>query len=72
MKKETIYKFLYVVGILLIVGFAVRLGTDYVKYDRVSNSAPFYVVMIERVIEWIVPSIITLIAGKIAKKKYSK
>lgn len=71
MKKENIYKFLYAVCILLIIGFIVRLGTDYFKYDSINNSAPFYVFVIERVVEFIVPSIIVFIAGKIAKKKYS-
>ncbi|MDY5992797.1 MAG: hypothetical protein SPJ06_02250 [Bacilli bacterium] len=72
MKKENIYKFLYVVSIFLIIGFAIRLGVDYFKYDSYSNSAPFYVFIIERVVEFIIPSIIVFIVAKIAKKKYDK
>lgn len=72
MKKENIYKFLYVVSIFLIIGFAIRLGVDYFKYDSYSNSAPFYVFIIERVVEFIIPSIIVFIVSKIAKKKYDK
>lgn len=72
MKKENIYKFLYVVSIFLMIGFVIRLGVDYFKYDTYSNSAPFYVFIIERVVEFIIPSIITFIVAKIAKKKYSK
>lgn len=72
MKKENIYKFLYVVSIFLIIGFAIRLGVDYFKYDSYSNSAPFYVFIIEGVVEFIIPSIIVFIVAKIAKKKYDK
>ncbi len=72
MKKENIYKLLYVVSVFLIIGFAIRLGVDYFKYDEYSNSAPFYVFIIERVVEFIIPSIIVFIVAKIAKKKYDK
>ncbi len=72
MKKENIYKFLYVVCIFLIIGFAIRLGIDYFKYDSLNNSAPFYVFVVERMVEFILPSIIVFIIGKIVKKKYSK
>lgn len=72
MKKENIYKFLYAVSILLIIGFTIRLGVDYFKYDNVNNSAPFYTFIIERVIEFIIPSIIVFIFAKVIKKKYSK
>ncbi len=72
MKKENIYKYLYAVSIFLIIGFAIRLGVDYFKYDEYSNSAPFYVFIIERVVEFIIPSIIVFIVAKIAKKKYDK
>ena len=72
MKKENIYKFLYVVSIFLIIGFAIKLGVDYFKYDSYNNSAPFYVFIIQRVVEFIIPSIIVFIIAKIAKKKYDK
>ena len=72
MKNENIYQFLYVVCIFLIVGFAIRLGADYFKYDNINNSAPFYTLIIERLVEFILPSIIVFIVGKVMKKKYSK
>lgn len=72
MKKENIYKFLYAVSIFLIIWFAIRLGTDYFEYDDIANSAPFYVFIIERVVEFIIPSIIVFIVGTMMKKKYSK
>ena len=72
MKKENIYKFLYAVSIFLVIGFAIRLGVDYFKHDNISNSAPFYAFIIERLVEFIIPSIIVFIVAKVVKKKYSK
>lgn len=72
MNKKNIYKFLYAVSVFLVVGFAIRLGADYFKYDDINNSAPFYIFIIERVIEFILPSIIVFIVAKVVKKKYSK
>lgn len=72
MKKENIYKLLYAVCIFLIVGFAIRLGAYYFKYDDMNNSASFYTFVMERVVGFILPSIIVFIVGKVLKKKYSK
>lgn len=69
MKKRNIYKFLYLVSVFLIIGFGIRLGVDYFKYDSYSNSVPFYVIVIERAAEFIVPSIIIFIVAKFVKKK---
>lgn len=70
MKK--IYKFLYIICILLTVGFIIRLVADYIKYDNINNSSPFYIIIIERVFEFILPCIIVFIIGKVIKNKYSK
>lgn len=69
-KKENIYKLLYLISIFLIVGFSIRLGMDYLKYNNTNNSVPFYVFVIKRVIEFILPSIIAFVAGKVMKNKY--
>lgn len=71
MKKQNIYKFFYLTSILALIGFFIRISVDYFKYD-VTNSAPFYVFIIERIIEFIIPSIIFYIIGKILKKKNLK
>ncbi len=72
MKKENMYKFLYAVCIFLVVGFVIRLGADYFQYDNINNSAPFYVFVIARLLEFILPGIIIFVVAKIMKKKYSK
>lgn len=72
MKKENIYKFLYIVSIFLIIGFMTRLGMDYFKYNPNETSVPFYVFIIERLVEFVIPSIIIFIVAKITKKRYSE
>lgn len=72
MKKENIYKILYAISIILIIGFAIILGIDYYKYDNINNSAPFYSFIIVRILEFIVLSIIVFTIGKVLKNKHSK
>ena len=72
MKMQNIYKFLYLVCAFLILGFCIRLGADYFKYDTVLNSAPFYTFAIVRAVEFVVPSIIIFIVARIIKNKYNK
>ncbi len=72
MKKENMHKFLYAVCILLLIGFVIRLGVDYIKYDNINYSAPFYVFIIARLLEFILPGIMVFIVANIMKKKFSK
>ena len=72
MKKQNVYKFLYLVCAFLILGFCIRLGVDYYKYDTVLNSAPFYTFVIVRTVEFLAPSIIIFIVARILKNKYNK
>ena len=72
MKKDNIYKILYTISILLIIVFSIILGVDYFKYDDVVTSAPFYVCVIIRGLEFLLPSIIAFFVGLIFRRKYSK
>lgn len=69
MKKGNTYKFLYSISILLIVGFAIRLGADYFKYDAMLTSAPFYVYIITRALEFLLPSAIIFVVAKVLKNR---
>lgn len=71
MKKKDIYKLFYLTSILMLIGFFIRMGADYFKYNN-TNSAPFYLFLIERLLEFIIPSIIFYIIGKNLKKKNLK
>lgn len=71
MKKENIYEFLYAVSAFLVIGFAIRFGVDIYKCNTGANSAPLYLFAIQRVIEFIVPSIIVFVTAILVKKKFA-
>ena len=71
MKKQNYYKLFYLVSHLALIGFFIRIGVDYFKYD-ITSSNPFYIFIIERILEFIVPSIIFFLIGQILKKKNLK
>ena len=67
-KRRVFAAFLYVIAIILVVGFGFRLWIDYtVHYPY--GSAPFYLYVIERAIELLVPAVLCLAAGIIIKRK---
>lgn len=70
MKKEKVYKLLYIASALCLIGFIIRLIVDCYKYD-ISYSLPLYYIIVFRVIEFIIPSVILLIIGRQIKKKYN-
>ncbi|GGM18306.1 hypothetical protein GCM10011351_00100 [Paraliobacillus quinghaiensis] len=61
-------KVLIVASVLLVLGFVIRLGADYYKYQNTINSTPFYVFIIGRSIVFLLPSIICFSAAKYVKK----
>ena len=72
MKKENVYKVLYCVAIVLIILFGIRLGIDYLNYDAYNNYSPFYFCILERGLEFMIPSGIIFMTAKIVKKRYRK
>jgi len=69
MKKIKTSRFLYIMSALLILGFAIRLGADYIKYNPLTTSAPFYVNIIIRAAELLLPALTVFIAGRVFAKK---
>lgn len=74
MKKENIYKFLYILATLLVVGFAIAFGVDTYKYNTgvYLGSAPLYAYALVDAVEYLLPSLAFFIAGLICKKKFAK
>ena len=74
MKKENIYKFLYIVAALLVVGFAIAFGVDAYKYNigGYLGSSPLYAYALVDAVEYLLPSLAFFIAGLICKKKFTK
>jgi hypothetical protein len=60
--------FLNTAGILLVIGFTIRLGADYYKIQKGINSAPFYLFILERSLEFLLPGIICFAAAVYIKK----
>ncbi len=74
MKKENIYKFLYIVSALLVVGFTISFGVDAYKYNTGGyfGSAPLYVYALVNAVKYLLPSLAFFIASLICKKKFAK
>ena len=72
MKKENIYKLLYAVAALLVLGFAIHTIVDAVRYDSMLTSFPFYAFIIAHAVEYLVPALIICVAGLICKTKFAK
>lgn len=68
MKKENWYKLLYIIGTLLVVGFILRTTVDYVRYDGIQNSAPFYTFALIRALEFLLPASVAFVLACILKK----
>lgn len=71
MKKANIHKFLYIVSVLLVLGFAIHTIVDACRYNSMMTSFPFYTFVIVHAIEYLIPSIIVCIVAVIVKKKYA-
>lgn len=69
MKKANIYKFLYAVAALLVLGFAIHTIVDACRYDSMLTSFPFYAFVLIHAIEYLVPSLIVFVIALICKKK---
>ena len=69
MKKMTWHKLLYAVGFLLTAGFAVLTAADFLQYDSLANSAPFWVFVLMRALETLPLAALAFILGAILKKK---
>lgn len=71
MKKENIYKFLYILSALLVAGFAIDTGVDIYKYNTggYMGSAPLYVYILVNAFEYLLPSLAFFIAGLICNAR---
>ncbi len=72
MNKRSISKILYIISIILLILFIVFIIYDYKNYNPMITSAPFYLNIIVRLIEFILPSIITFVVGLVCDIKKLK
>ena len=71
MKKVNIYRFLYAVSALLVLGFAIHTIVDGCRYNSMLTSFPFYVFVIGHAAVYLVPCLVLFIAALIVKKKFA-
>ena len=74
MKKENIYKFLYLLSAIFVAAFAITFSIDAYQYsiDGYLGSAPLELYLYVRAIEFLLPSIILCITAIVCKKKFTK
>ena len=66
--KKNIVKALYIVSALLAAACAVLIFVDWIRYDPIQNSAPFYVFPLVRCVEILPLSATALIVALILRK----
>ncbi len=72
MIKDNWYKFMYIVSGFLVAAFIICITTDYIQYDPISTSFPFYASILTRSIEFLLPALIVFISAIILKKHFKK
>lgn len=71
MDRKNIYKLFYGAVLLLVIGFCVGLGADLYEYDEMVYSAPFYVFVMVRGLEFLLPGLVLFVAARVIKKKFN-
>ena len=73
MKKENIHKILFMLSLILVIAFAIAFGYDAYMYcsGRYFGSAPLYVYLIGRAVEFLILSAILFVCGIISKRRLS-
>ena len=71
MKKTNVSKICHIISLLLVLGFIIHTVVDYTRYNSTLNSAPFYIGIIINAVCFIVPAILTWLAGVVIKKRHN-
>ena len=66
------HKLLFGASGLMVLGFCIHVLIDYAQYDAYANSAPFRLWIYVDAMLWLLPALIALVAGYVAKKKLTK
>ena len=70
MKKQNLYKIAWGIAAALLLAFSVTLIIDGCTYNDTLTSFPFYVYVIVRGIEFLLPSLLAFGVAFLLKKKY--
>ena len=66
------HKLLYGASALMVLGFMIHVFVDYQQYKVSFTSAPFWIWICADALTWLLPALLALIAGCVAKKKLSE
>lgn len=66
------YKFLYFTGSLLLIGFIVRLGADFLQHQNKTTTTPLFLLVVDRSIFFLLPSILCFIGAVHFKNNNTK
>ena len=68
-KIKTIRLLLTCLAVVLLACFVATLYLDYANYNEYSNSAPFYVCLIIRTLEFLLPAVLCMVGKLIVSKR---
>ena len=68
--KYKIHNIFFVVAVIYMIMFVLLTIVDYVRYDTMLTAAPFYVFVLEKVVDFMLPAIICTLIGLIFKHKH--
>ena len=66
--KKNIVKALFIVSAMLVAACVILICADWIRYDPIQNSAPFYVFAMVRCVEFLPLSAIALIVALVLRK----
>ncbi|TCL41581.1 hypothetical protein [Harryflintia acetispora] len=69
MKKMNWHRLLYIAGFLLVAGFVILTGVDFLQYDELAYSAPFSAFVLVRAVEFLPLAALAFILAAILKKR---
>lgn len=72
MNKDNLPSLLYVLSLLLTVGFLISVAVNGYNYSTTLNSAPFWVFVLVDALTLLLPALVCFAAGLILKKRFGK
>lgn len=67
--KKIVCLIMFFLALLLITGCIISIDIDWLNYYSTVNSSPFYVCVIVRCVEYLIPSIVLIVISTVLLKK---
>ena len=56
----------------MVLGFCFHLWMDWLQYDPIASSAPFWVWILAEAVLWLIPAVLAFAAGWVSKEKITR